>query len=150
MLAREVCRRVYNGSMSESLSIDVEIDRGMNEAIEAVTAALKKEGFGVLTRIDVDATLKQKIDVDFRPYVILGACNPALAHRALCAKPEAGLLLPCNVTVEQTGGNKSLVRIINARQMMQFGGIGEDAELREVGTQADERLRRVAASLSGE
>jgi len=135
--------------MSESLSIDVELDCGMNEAIESVTTALQEEGFGVLTRIDVDATLKQKIDVDFRPYVILGACNPKLAHRALSAKPEAGLLLPCNVTVEQTGEKKSLVRIINARQMMQFGGIGEDAALREVGTEADERLRRVAKSLAG-
>ena len=136
--------------MSESLSIDVELDSGMNEAIESVTTALKEEGFGVLTRIDVDATLKQKIDVDFRPYVILGACNPKLAHRALSAKPEAGLLLPCNVTVEQTGESKSLVRIINARQMMQASGLTEDAALREVGTEADERLRRVARSLAAQ
>ncbi|MHC4449253.1 MAG: DUF302 domain-containing protein, partial [Planctomycetota bacterium] len=99
--------------MSESLSIDVELDSGMDEAIEAVTAALKEEGFGVLTRIDVDKTLKQKIDVEFRPYVILGACNPVLANQALTVLPQAGLLLPCNVTVEKAAEGRSLVRIIN-------------------------------------
>ncbi|MEX2425921.1 MAG: DUF302 domain-containing protein, partial [Thermomicrobiaceae bacterium] len=76
-----------------------------NETIERVTAALKEEGFGVLTTIDVQATLKEKIDVDREPYVILGACSPQLANKALDAEPEIGVLLPCNVVVYQMNGS---------------------------------------------
>jgi len=134
--------------MSESLSIDVELSSGFDDAVETVTAALKEEGFGVLTRIDVHTTFKEKLDVDFRPYTILGACNPALANKALTVHPEAGLLLPCNVTVEQAPGGGSLVRIINARQMMQAAGLDANPALLEVGIEAGERLERVAASLA--
>src|SRR5690606_20567519 len=87
------------------------------QALGTVTAALKTQGFGVLTRIDVRATLKEKLGEDFRPYTILGACNPPLAHKALTAAPEIGLLLPCNVTVEQTQPGQSLVRIANPAVM---------------------------------
>jgi len=133
--------------MSEQLGIVIELQLGFAEAVDAVTAALKEQGFGVLTRIDVDKTLKEKIDVDFRPYSILGACHPALAHKALSAKPEVGLLMPCNVTVEQTESGGSLVRIIDTRQMMTFGTLGDNPALREVGTQAYERLCVVADAL---
>ncbi len=140
--------------MSEQIGFELNLDLGFDEAIEAVTAALKQEGFGVLTRIDVHTTLKQKIDVDFRPYTILGACNPALAHKALTARAEVGLMLPCNVTVEQVSGggapgSKTLVRIINAKGMMDMSGFGDDPAIREIGAEATERLGRVEQSLRG-
>lgn len=89
---------------TESLSIKLTVS--YEQAVEKVTAALKTQGFGVLTEIDVQATLKKKLDVNFRRYVILGACNPTLAHRALSASLDVGLLLPCNVVVyEDDGGS---------------------------------------------
>lgn len=91
-------------------------------AVERVTAALQREGFGILTEIDVQATLKQKLDADFRRYVILGACNPPLAHRALLADLDVGLLLPCNVIVyEEDGG--SVISVIDPLAML--GVLGE-------------------------
>lgn len=109
------------------------------QAIEKVTAALKAEGFGVLTEIDVKATLKKKLDVDFRRYVILGACNPKLAHQALNSELEIGLLLPCNVIVyEEDGG--SVVSIVDPIAML--GVVGNPA-LDAIATEARTRLRRV-------
>ena len=93
------------------------LDGGFDETIVRVTAALKDAGFGVLTEIDVKATLKNKLDVDFRNYRILGACNPGLAHRALSERPQAGLLLPCNVTVESLEEGGSRVRIIDPERV---------------------------------
>lgn len=111
------------------------------EAVERVTAALKAEGFGVLTQIDVKATLKQKLDVDFRRYIILGACNPPLAHRAFSTELEIGLLLPCNVIVyEDESGEGSVVSIIDPIMML---GIGINPALSAVGEEASARLRRV-------
>lgn len=111
------------------------------DAIEKVTAALKTEGFGVLTQIDVKATLKQKLDVDFRRYIILGACNPSLAHRAFSIELEIGLLLPCNVVVyEDENGTGSIVSIIDPIIML---GIGINPGLSAVGEEASARLRRV-------
>lgn len=115
------------------------------QAIEQVTAALKGEGFGVLTRIDIKDTLKNKLDVDFRKYVILGACNPNLAHRALNVSLEVGLLLPCNVIVyEENGG--SAVSIIDPLSML---GVIDDPALELVAYKAREKLERVIAAVAG-
>jgi len=88
-----------------------------DDAITKVTAALKEEGFGILTEIDVSATLKAKIDVDFRKYKILGACNPPLAHKALTGEPFIGLLLPCNVIVFEDDDGKAVVSMVNPHEM---------------------------------
>lgn len=132
--------------MSNSLGFEVPVNRPMDETIEVVTALLKSEGFGILTRIDVRATLKEKIGVDFRPYVILGACNPPLAQRALEADPWLGLLLPCNVTVEAAGDHSSLVRITNPELMATFSQSPE--ALTEVVKTAAAKLRNVAHRLA--
>ena len=114
-------------------------------ALEKVIKALADEGFGVITQIDVKDTLKSKINQDFRKYAILGACNPVLAHRALTADLEAGLLLPCNVVVyEENGG--SVVAITDPHSML---GIIHQPELESVAQDARARLERVAKSLSG-
>jgi len=107
-------------------------------AVERVTAALKQQGFGVLTTIDVQQTLKQKIDRDFRPYVILGACNPVLADRALHAELEIGLLLPCNVVVYERGPGESTVAAMAPLPAM---GLVGNAEVESVAQEADARLR---------
>jgi uncharacterized protein (DUF302 family) len=115
-------------------------------AVEKVIEALKVEGFGVLTRIDVKATLKEKLDADFRPYVILGACNPPLAQRALLSDPLVGLLLPCNVTVEETADG-SLVSIINPEAMLGVEPLSTKEQIGEVASEARTRLERVVAAL---
>jgi uncharacterized protein (DUF302 family) len=122
----------------------VALDTDYETAIAQVTEALKAEGFGVLTEIDVKATLKKKLDVDFRPYKILGACNPSLAHRALTIAPEIGLLLPCNVTVAQAEGGPVEVSLVNPMAML---GAAANPALEPVATEAQERLARVAAAL---
>ena len=112
-------------------------------ALEKVTAALKVEGFGVLTSIDVKETMKKKLDVDFRKYTILGACNPPLAHRALTARPDVGLLLPCNVIVYEQG-NGTVVNIIDPMSMTDFI---QDPALDSVAEEARQRLKRVAEAI---
>lgn len=131
--------------MSEALGFNVYMNSSYDEAITAVSAELQKEGFGILTEIDVKATLKKKLDVDFRPYKILGACNPNLAHKALSLVPEVGLMLPCNVTVSQEEDGRILVSIINPQQML---GVVDNPDLEAVACDAEEKLRRVAAALS--
>ena len=113
------------------------------EGLKHVTAALKEQGFGVLTEIDVRATMKQKLDVDFRPYTILGACNPPLAHRALLQDLEIGLLLPCNVVVyERDGGSR--VEFLDPVQALSVVG---NEKLNPVAEEARERLLSVAHAL---
>lgn len=131
--------------MSSPLGFDVYLTTAYDEAVTAVTAELQKEGFGVLTEIDVRATLKKKLDVDFRPYKILGACNPTLAHKALTLAPQVGLMLPCNVTVAQEEDGRILVSIVNPQQML---GVVDHPELEAVACDAEERLRRVANALA--
>jgi uncharacterized protein (DUF302 family) len=130
--------------MSESLGFQVYLNDSYEAALERVTEELQKEGFGILTEIDVRATLKKKLDVDFRPYKILGACNPSLAYKALTAVPEAGLLLPCNVTVSEESDGRILVSIIDPNKMM---SLLDNPQLEEVACDAEARLRRVAEAL---
>lgn len=133
--------------MTEKVSFEVYLDEPYDRAIDHVVEALKNEGFGVLTRIDVKATFKEKLDKEFRPYVILGACNPPLSHQALTSDPAAGILLPCNVTVEAGDEGGSVIRIANPETLMQVGEVGSNPEVREVAREARARLQRVAAAL---
>ena len=128
------------------MAYEVTLDTPYEESLDHVIEALKEEGFGVLTRIDVHDTFKEKLGVDFRQYSILGACNPPLAHKALGHRPDAGLMLPCNVIVEENDGG-TLVRIVDPAAMMQAGGFENDPVLQEVGGEAGARLRRVAEAL---
>jgi uncharacterized protein (DUF302 family) len=114
-------------------------------AVEQITGALKAEGFGVLTSIDVQQTLKTKLDRDFRKYVILGACNPVLADRALHAELAIGLLLPCNVIVYEAGDEHSVVAAM--APLAALGIVGANPALHVVAEEADQRLRRALASL---
>lgn len=112
------------------------------DAVTRITAALKAEGFGVLAEIDIAAALKAKLGVDFRPYTILGACNPQLAHQALQAEPQIGLLLPCNVLV-QAEGDGSTVSILDPKMMFQ---VVDNPGLGTLATDADARLQRALAA----
>jgi uncharacterized protein (DUF302 family) len=112
--------------------------------VARVTDELKKEGFGVLSEIDVGATLKKKLNLDFRRYLILGACNPVLAHRALEAEPQIGLLLPCNIVLQEAAAGGVTVSIADPRAMFALVG---NAALAGVAEEADDRLRRVMHGL---
>jgi len=127
-----------------ALGRTIYLDTDMEGALEQITGALKEEGFGILTEIDVKKTLKAKLDVDFRPYRILGACNPALAHRALSASSEVGLLLPCNVTVTEVNPNKIEISIIDPIALVNFT---DNPDLQSVADEAKAKLGRVADSL---
>jgi len=122
----------------------IEVVLGFDDAVTRVTDALKVEGFGVLTTIDVKSTLKQKLDLDFRKYVILGACNPPLASRALAAELEIGLLLPCNVIVYELEPGRTAVSAMAPLPAM---GIVGNPTLKDVAAEADAKLRRALASL---
>ena len=128
------------------MAYEVSIEAPYSEVLPRVIEALKDEGFGVLTRIDVHDAFKEKLGVDFRNYSILGACNPTLAHKALSSRPDAGIMLPCNVIVEESEGG-TLVRIVDPAAMMQAGGLAGDPVLQEVGAEAETRLKRVAEAL---
>lgn len=119
------------------------IDLTYEQAIEKVTAELKKEGFGVLTSIDVKDTLKQKINVDFKKYTILGACNPPIAHKALQEEEELGLLLPCNVIVYEKEG-KTRVSIFDPMVMT---WILENDNMKPIASEVQERLQRVLKAI---
>lgn len=119
------------------------LDLPYEQAVEKTVAALKEEGFGVLTEIDVRATLKKKLDADFRKYLILGACNPPLAQRALQSELEIGLLLPCNVIVYEDNGG-GVVSIVDPISML---GVVESADLDSVAQEARAKLQRVIKNL---
>jgi uncharacterized protein (DUF302 family) len=116
---------------------------GFDEAIKRVTEELAKEGFGVLTEIDVKATLKKKLDIDVAPYRILGACNPQFAHKAMQIEPQIGALLPCNVVVRVESG-KTRVEIMDPQAVLK---LVERPEIEGIATEVRTRLERVLASL---
>ncbi len=123
---------------------EISVSGSFDEVLDRVTAALKQEGFGVLTKIDVSETLKKKLDVDFRQYAILGACNPVLARQALEHDRNIGLLLPCNVVVQDGDHGEMSVSIVAPRAMF---SVVDDPALEPVVREVDARLRRVIAAL---
>jgi uncharacterized protein (DUF302 family) len=128
----------------QALGLKTILQMDYDTVLKRVVEALKTEGFGVLTEIDVKDTLKKKLDVDFRPYKILGACNPSLAHRALTAVPDVGQLLPCNVTVSQMDDGRIQVAIVDPLSMMSI--VAED-NLKPIAQEAWERLNRILVAL---
>ncbi len=124
--------------------MSVTVDRPYDETVTAVRAALQTQGFGVLTEIDVRATMKAKLDVDVPAQVILGACRPELAHRALTATPSLGAMLPCNVVVRTDDDGRTVVEAIDPDAMARL----EDSPVvREVATEARQRLRAALDAL---
>ncbi len=137
---------IVSEQAATKLGTTVRLELDFETAIALTVDALKAEGYGVLTEIDVKETLKKKLGVDFRPYRILGACNPPLAYRALSAAPEVGLLLPCNVVVSQEAEGVTEVSLVDPLVMLgaaPYGGLEAIAE------EAASRLNRVAEALRG-
>ena len=132
--------------MSKPYGFSLQLPMGMVDAIDAVTVALKQEGFGVLTQIDVQATLRAKLGMETKPYVILGACNPNLAHQSLQVEPELGLLLPCNVIVYDNGSSTT-ISIVDPKQML---GMVENPALEPIAGEAQRRLQKVLAQLDAQ
>jgi len=130
--------------MTTAYGFETKLNVPFDTALEKTTAALKAQGFGILTEIDVKATLQKKLDVDFRRYIILGACNPPLAYQALQDELDVGLLLPCNVVLYETDANEIVVSIVDPVVML---GIIDNDKIAAVATEAKIRLTRVIETL---
>jgi uncharacterized protein (DUF302 family) len=133
-------------SVTPSYTFGTTVPMSVAEARPIVEAALKAEGFGVLTEIDVAATMKAKLGIDEPPYLILGACNPPLAHRALEVDPSIGALLPCNVVIREESG-QTIVEAMNPGAVL---GVVQSTAIEPIAREARERLLRVVASLASE
>jgi len=130
-----------------SYTITTTIEAQFDDVVAAVNTALQDEGFGILSDIDVQTTLNQKLDVDVDRYRILGACNPSLAHDGLAEDPELGALLPCNVIVYETDGGDVVVSAVDPEQLV---GIAENPDLDEIASDVHDRFERVIATVSVE
>jgi uncharacterized protein (DUF302 family) len=130
--------------MAEEMGFRAALSIPFQEAIKKVTAALRAEGFGVLTQIDMKTTFKDKLNADFRRFVILGACSPPLAYRALAANGDVGLLLPCNVTVQEDGDG---VAVTAVNPVALLGALEDDVTAKAVAIEARDKLERVIGSL---
>ena len=129
-----------------SYGITVRLPAPFASTVDRVRSALKEQGFGVLTEIDVQATLREKLGAEMEDYLILGACNPPLAHRALAADRDIGLLLPCNVVIRADGPDTTLVQALDPQVMVQVAG---KPELKDVADEATTRLRAALDALTG-
>ena len=134
--------------MSDELGFNVELPLPFDAAVTRVREALRQEGFGVLSEIDMRAAFREKLGREFRPYVILGACNPPLAFKAITADPSVGLLLPCNVTVESIADDRAGVRLTNPEGLLASVVLDGAAELKSVARDAHERMLRVVDTLT--
>ena len=134
--------------MSTPLGLNVELALSFDAAVTRVREALKQEGFGVLTEIDLRAAFRDKLGRDFRPYMILGACNPPLAFTAITADPSVGLLLPCNVTVEWISDVRTGVRLTDPEALLSAVVLQGSPDLASVARDARNRMQRVVDSLS--
>lgn len=130
--------------MSKAYGFGKEVNLGFDAALERTTQALQQQGFGVLTDIDVAATMKKKLNVEMPPYRILGACNPPLAHRAISADPKIGLLLPCNVVVRQDQGGKVRVEFMDPNAVLE---LVDKAEVTQLATEVRQRLIKVMEAI---
>lgn len=133
--------------MPTNLGFEIELPLPFGDAVARVKDALKQEGFGILTEIDLETAFREKLGREFRPYVILGACNPPLAYSAINADPSVGLLLPCNATVESVSRQRSVVRLTNPEVLLATSSLGSSPELAGVARDAGERMARAAAVL---
>jgi uncharacterized protein (DUF302 family) len=133
--------------MTKSLGFDIELPLPFGDAVSRVKEALKQEGFGILTEIDLQAAFRDKLGREFRPYVILGACNPPLAFSALNADPAIGLLLPCNVTVESVAEHRTMVRLTDPEALLATASLEASPELTSVTRDASEHMARVTGAL---
>ena len=132
--------------MPTNFGFDIELLLAFGDAVSRVKDALKQEGFGILTEIDLQAAFREKLGREFRPYVILGACNPPLAYSAINADPAVGLLLPCNVTVESVDEQRTVVRLTDPEALL-GAAHGTSADLAEVARDARQRMSRVRNAL---